>query len=493
MLNPQQLSQLKATGNPTVGSSSSMNDEQFSQWAGNTKPTSSNPSYINNISDAQVSAGHQIGSGVKQINQAGIDMNQGKVGTAMYNTVSGAGDVAMGALGGVTAPISAAMKSVGDIGVGGIGNNKPGDTIGGNIMKNGIQPIADAVVKHTGLQGVLTKYPGLEKDIPNILGVALSFLGGEKAPEIKGAVSGGVDTGLGALKAGSEALDQTASKVKESIFGTPEQQLVKENASLQKTALQDATPSYNKNIVGEPAIRNPDGTLTPRVSEAKGLSQRTVNSTPSEIASGNELSKIPEYKDLVKNKATNLEKAQIVDNAIANKGKALDTSLANEKILRPPKELNKVIRTAVMDTADRSQLLSKSDPVVKNYLRSSQRIVNATDGTLAGERQVVLKLDQAYEDAGGKYANNKPLDQIHRSARQSLINDMESKAQNTQVKASLREMQNLYNANDTLWDKAKAEGGSKFEQFVHTHPILSKITKAGVRATGLDAGLHLLP
>ena len=248
------------------------------------------------------------------------------------------------------------------------------------------------------------------------------------------------------------------------------------------SAIKDATPSYNKNLIGESGIRNPDGTITPRINEAEGLlGKRTVNSTPSEIAAGTELSKLNGYPT----NGTSLEKAQFTDNSIASKGKALDASLAKENILRPPQELNKVIKTAVMDTADKSQLLSKSDPIVKNYLRSSQRIVNASDGTLAGERQVVLKLDQAYEDAGGKYANNKPLDQIHRAARQSLIDDMESKAQNTEVKGALKEMQNLYHANDVLWDKAKSEGGSVLEQLQKAHPLITHFVKSGLNAVKL--------
>jgi len=102
-------------------------------------------------------------------------------------------------------------------------------------------------------------------------------------------------------------------------------------------------------------------------------------------------------------------------------------------------------------------------------------------------------LDNAYEDAGGKYSNNKPLDQVHRSARNALIADMESKATNTEVQASLKGMKNLYNAEDALKQKAMKEGGSKLERAIKAHPVVSKVGGLVGRYTGLDAALHLLP
>lgn len=324
----------------------------------------------------------------------------------------------------------------------------------------------------------------ITKDLPGVLGA----MGGSEAS------GGNPDVSIGGAKgAASTAVSDVsdiANTAKENlknappVTGTTKTQV----NDLQNSAIKDTTPSYDKSLVGESAIRNPDGSLTPRINEAQGLNKRTVNSTQSEVSAGNELAKIKGYDPT----DTSLEKAQLTESEIATKGKALDTSLENEHILRPPQELNKIIKTAVNDAADKSVLISKADPAVKNYLRASERVVSQTDGTLAGERQVILKLDQAYEDAGGKYSNNKPLDQIHRAARTSLIDDMEAKAQNTEVKALLKSMQNLYNADDVLWDKARAEGGSKFEQLVKKHPVISKIIKKGANMVGLGETVNLI-
>lgn len=339
------------------------------------------------------------------------------------------------------------------------------------------------------LNDVMDKHPVITQALGDLTSTAGNMMGVEgmsKIPSADTPVSEIPENVANTVKQGIDTAKNVVSNAKENISNAVNKNPTPQE--LESSAIKDATPAYNKSIVGEPAIRNSDGTLTPRVNEAKGLNTRSVNSTLSEIESGKQLAKIEGYDP----KATSLEKAQLTDNEIAKKGKALDASLENEKVLRPPKELNKIIRDAVTDAADRSQLLSKSDPVVKNYIRSSQRIVDASDGTLAGERKVVLKLDQAYEDAGGKYSNNKPLDQIHRAARQALIEDMELKAQNTEVKASLREMQNLYKANETLWDKAKAEGGSVLEQLAKKHPVVTKIVKKGMNMVGLGETVNII-
>ncbi len=259
-------------------------------------------------------------------------------------------------------------------------------------------------------------------------------------------------------------------------------------SDITKSAVNDTTPSYNKSLIGESGIKNPDGTITPRVSEAKGLKTRTVNPTTSEVAAGNELATVKGYDP----KATSLDKYNTVQDEISSRAKSFEQSLKNESVLRPPKEVMKVIKDAVNTASENSLLLQKTDPVVKNYLRVAQRAITQEDGTLAGERAVQKTLDNAYEDAGGKYSNNKALDQVHRSARNALIDDMESHAQTTEVKASLKSMRNLYNASDVLQDKAKLEGGSKLEQLMKKYPVTTKIAKAVGKPLGIGEAVHMI-
>lgn len=243
-----------------------------------------------------------------------------------------------------------------------------------------------------------------------------------------------------------------------------------------QSAIQDATPSYSSKIIGEQPIK-------------EGLLSRSVVPTSQNVEAGTELSKVPNYPI----SGTNLEKYQAIEPVIAQKGQALDASLKSENVLRPPKELSKIVKDALTTTGDNSYLLQKSDPLIKNYQRVADNAIKNNEGTLYGERQVVKTLDNAYESAGGKYGNNKALDQLHRAARTALINDMELKATNTGVKASLKEMSNLYNAQDTLLDKAKSEGGTAIQRLVKNNPLASKAVGLLGRYTGLDAAIHLLP
>lgn len=262
--------------------------------------------------------------------------------------------------------------------------------------------------------------------------------------------------------------------------------LVKKPAlTLEETAIKDATPAYNKKLIGKGSSMV-DG--VPRIQEGGGLTKiRKVTATKSEIEAGKELAKVKGYPT----KGTALEKYNYIEPEIARRGEAMQVSLANEKILRPPKEVSKLIRDAVNKASKDSLLLQKADPIVKNYLRVAERAIKQSDGTLAGELRVRQILDNAYDDAGGKYMQNKGLDQIHRAARNALNDDLEAKAINTAVKAELKAMSNLYKAMDTLQDKAMNEGGSALEQAMKNHPVATKATKTVGNLTGLGGIVNL--
>lgn len=253
----------------------------------------------------------------------------------------------------------------------------------------------------------------------------------------------------------------------------------------------DTTPSYNKKLIGEgPAmIKLDNGTTMPRVNEGGIIKGRTLNPTQSEIDANSELIKTPSYKP----NATNLEKYNAVQGEIPKTGQALDISLKNEGVLRPPKEIMKVVRDAVTEASQNSLLLQKTDPIVINYLRVAERAIQQSDGTLAGEWDIRKILDQAYDDAGGKYGNNKGLDQIHRASRNAILKDMATKAKNTEVVASMKKMTNLYNASDVLQDEARIEGGSGWERLANKHPSIKKFLPAVMEGVGLGGINHFIP
>lgn len=380
-----------------------------------------------------------------------------------------ASDTAKGAV--VGAELGTVVPGAGTLAGGVIGG-----LFGGGLSV--VNSVKDAIFAHT-------KISDPDKAmINNAINVGLAVIG-EKVGESS--------TGSKGLNA--DVSDITSQSVKANLPNlqpTPQQvaaQQQQAQADLQQKAIQDATPAYNKSMIGEPAVKNADGTTIPRIVPGKGLTgQPTITSTPSEIESGIELSKVPGYNP----NASSLEKFNTVQSDIATKGQALDTSLQNETVVRPPDQVMGVIKNAVTKAADESLLLQKTDPIVKNYLRVAQNAILQAPDTLAGERSVEKTLDNAYESAGGKYGNNKALDQIHRASRTALIDDMEANAQNTQVKGSLKQMSNLYNVSDVLQDKAKSEGGSTLEQLIKAHPLTAKVVQKGASMAGLGGVLDLI-
>lgn len=322
------------------------------------------------------------------------------------------------------------------------------------LLIPGAQP--EDLAAKAGLEGVTARI-GANAATGGLIGASNAVGQGKSGGQV--AEQGLLGAGLGGIGGASSGLIKAL---------TPAQKL--------QSFIDDATPSYSSKIIGEQPVK-------------EGLLSRSVVPTSQNIEAGTELSKVPNYPTT----GTNLEKYQAIEPVIAQKGQALDASLKAENVLRPPKELSKIIKDALTTTGDNSYLLQKSDPLIKNYQRVADNAIKNNEGTLYGERQVVKTLDNAYESAGGKYGNNKALDQLHRAARTALINDMESKATNTGVKASLKEMSNLYNAQDILLDKAKSEGGTAIQRLAKNNPLASKAVGLLGRYTGLDAALHLLP
>lgn len=358
--------------------------------------------------------------------------------------------------------------------------------------------IGDFIGQNKHLQDFVTSNPNAEEVIGNLIGIGSTIAAGKA----------GAPDGIPATKLG-EFADKTLSDVKGKVTDTLSSASDKvkgmvtkdpqvEQATLEKSAINDATPSYHKSLIGEPGIKEldangkPTGKTIPRVSEPDSknpFAMRTVTSTPSEIAAGKELSKIEGYNP----KGTSLEKYNSVVDGISKKSNAYRASLDSENVVIPKKEMVSTVKKAVTEASQGSVLLQKTDPIVKNYIRVATNAAEKVDGTLAGMDKLRLALDQAYEDAGGKYGNNKGLDQIHRAARNSITKSMAEKAQSTQVKASLKEMENLYKASDVLKDKAQAEGGSKWEQFKKAHPIMTKTGGKIMNAVGIGEAVHLAP
>lgn len=332
-------------------------------------------------------------------------------------------------------------------------NGTPGIT--DNIVNS---PQADAARK--AISDWSSAHPELARTLGDAFTVGTAALGsGGEGDILNQSVS---DVARGAVDTAKNAV----SNVKDMVVKSPEAQAAK----ITQQAIKDTTPAYSKSLVGESDIKG-----VPRVQEGGILTSRTVTPTDAEVAAGKELAKIPNYPV----KGTALQKFNAIEPEIAKEGKALATSLKDENILRPPKEVAKIVKTAINNASENSVLLQKTDPIVKNYMRVANKAITQSDGTLAGELKVRQALDNAYADAGGKYINNKGLDQIHRAARNALNDDLEAKAVNTEVKASLKKQSNLYKAQDVLQDKAKAEGANGLKRWIKNNPKTMTAVKIG--------------
>ncbi len=80
-----------------------------------------------------------------------------------------------------------------------------------------------------------------------------------------------------------------------------------------------------------------------------------------------------------------------------------------------------------------------------------------------------------------------------RAIRQGGNEFLKTVAKDVPVGELLDHQSNLYDALDSLAGKAYKEGESGFERFVSAHPTVTKVLKAGAKAAGLGAGVHIVP
>lgn len=317
------------------------------------------------------------------------------------------------------------------------------------------------------------------ENVANYATIAGTVGGAMEVPKVGGAIKATTKQGIKAVgETGSKAI----STVKEKISPT---------VPLEQQFLRDATPAFSKKLISEPPVKTATGKM-PRVQEGGLIKGRTITPNILEQEAAKELAKVPNYPM----NGTHLEKFQAIQPEISARGEALMTSLKNEKILRPPQQVAKVINDAIKKVPQESLLLQKSDPVIANYMRVAKNAISKTDGTLAGELKVRQLLDSAYKNARGKMAFGSDklsaLDDIHSAARDALNKDIIAKAKSTDVKASLKSQWDLMRASDVLRNKAESEAGSTISRFIQKNPITSKVIKGAAQAAGIGTGINIL-
>lgn len=442
---------------------------------------------------------------VSDIQDAGNNIKSDVVDTStnpIEKTVRGASDIATGATNVAADVIPGGKTALGALGtVVGTGENTAGNI--GNTL-------ADLATKvHLMSPEQKTSYDKANSDFAssesgqNISKIATDLAA---AGNVAGTVAGGIE-GAGALGKGLDAVKTGAGAVKDAataaVTKTPEQVAAAKaqtEASAQKAKLTDAlnraTPDYESmnptqkaNLRTQPTV---DG--KPRVQENTGINGgRTVNRTALETSAGTELSKIPDYNT----KDTDLQVYNKGHAEIARSADALGSSLEGEKILVPPKEMLSTVKNAVNAVPETSLVLSRADPVIKQYLRVAQNAIKQAPGTLKGVLDVRQAMDAAYNHARGKLAFSpdklSSLDEVHTAGRDALNQKAIDIARNTDVKASLQKQFHLYKALDEVGRRADREAGNGLGRFMQQHPIVTGVVKAGLKAAGMGAGLHLIP
>jgi hypothetical protein len=316
-----------------------------------------------------------------------------------------------------------------------------------------------------------------------------------KYPELSGALADFIETGLnmaviegtkGGIVGGGSKFKQGVTSIVEKI-PPPEGGLsLFKKPNLTETAIKDAVPNYEKLSASK------KGAELSRVQEGGILEGRTLKPTPLEVEAGTELSRVPGYNP----SSTKLQKYQVAKMEVIKRAKSLETSLENEKVIVPKKEILSVVQKAVNEVPKKSLLLQSSDPVMKNYLRVLKNTVNQEPGTLKGVLKIRKILDDAYENARGKQAFGSDkisaLDDINKAARNSLTQYLIKNAKNTAVQDMLRSQWNLFRAIDVLKVAAESESGSILGRLIQQNPISAKIVKTGASALGVGGAVNIL-
>jgi hypothetical protein len=391
------------------------------------------------------------------------------VGTSIYNIGSTVSKMAQGNLQGAADTAMAGAKETNAVTEPVIGDTVQAAALPASMVVGGPEAFS--------AKGVL---PFLGRTTVNG-GYGAAIFGGNSAANGGNAKQVAVNSGLGFLAgAAGSAGAEGALGLKGVITGSTEPF---------SAALKQVTPDYEgATAVQKAKLIDQHTAANPRIQEGGVIKGRSVIPNASEQASAAEVAKIPGYDP----KATNLQTHTLIQGEIAKQGDALATSLKNEKIIVPKREITSIINKATANVPDESTLIARGDAPLANYVRAAKASIAENDGTLSGVLQVRKDLDAAYANARGKLAYNSdklaPLDEIHQEARNALNDYMASHAQNTDVKAALKSQAALYRADDVIAAKAAKEGGSTLDRVrtaIKDHPFGAMVS-GGLGALGAD-------
>lgn len=360
-----------------------------------------------------------------------------------------------------------------------------------------IAPIVEAAKNNPVGQGILNWWDTLKTDHPETarnleatgnfaLLLSNALVGGGAAKGAKVGVEAAEATLPKAVAPLTEKASGAINTAKDTLSSAKKAVVGTVSKDPYEAALQAVTPEYKTSSTAQRSkLIDEKVGGQPRVQEGSLIKGRVVTPNALEKEAARELSSLAGYTP----KATYLDTHNLIETEILTRARALETSLKNENILVPKKEIVSTVRDAINTVPEESLLLQKSDPAIGNYIRVVENAAAKNDGTLKGVLDVRKAMDAAYKNARGKLAYNDEklasLDEVHQAGRDSLTKYLIDHAKNTDVKAALRGQWNLYRADDVILPKAAKEAGTIIErgvEFAKEHPI---VTGAGAVGTGL--------
>lgn len=368
-------------------------------------------------------------------------------------------------------------------------------------------------------------HPELSKNIEAVANILMATVG-EKGADTTGNLSE-IPGKIVTTAEQATIPEQSALNVSQGINSLPaeipQSTPIATDQTLQ-SRIKDATPVYNKNMIGT-HVMTPDitdaqgnvvkGKITPRIAEeSQGeFGSRQPVTSASEHAAGSELNNIKNYPD----KGTALQKSLAVEKAISSEAERMRSSLQLEDKANPlngetekskidnliksnlPKEIqdkigyigedNPLAKTKYKEIpqTDLNKALQEMSGSNENLPKTAagkyyQKVLEAVknyNGTREGKLDLRQKLDIAYKNARGKLAfgsdSQNALDEIHSDIRDSVNKDLKETTTNTDTQASLDKQARLYKANKALYAKAQSEAPTKLGRQLEKVPIAGKL------------------
>jgi hypothetical protein len=468
MLTPQQIQLIKSSNSTSgsvtgVGSGAPMTPEQ-AKSSFSSSPTKSSAQGYNPVGMFASAIGDAAAAGANQIHE-GYDQFKNANGNPV-SMIEGGLKGASGAASIITSPIAPAMK-----------------------------PVSDAV---NAVSDKISDVPAVQQFAGTGAGKVTANLAGDvaNASNVAGTIAGGIEGAgkLSALKSDvvtPATVDTTASSPVLSTKVSPEVQAANRTALAEKISPKPTT--------AQAKIAMQQGRLVP--GEKGGL---LSEGTPDKIAASDQQRRavatidrlLPEHGSMSEPELYTALKGKIGD--IANNLKPeMEKVPINQRTLEGINAKNAQLSKSLLEEAPATEEKNviKRQAQFESFLKKSgnKNMNDLWDTAKAYDDSIPQRVKNANENSPESLQLQKSEWQQRRAILKQAINDTKN-GLGAKSQQAFSDMTDMYSAQDGLLSKAKvnAEGEpSKVSQFLNTPK--GKIIKAGVKATGLGAGLHFVP